>query len=215
MRVKVYGTAIAGMLISMTSPGFFMTAPHCLTFDYEVVAAGQTPSLEIHICATDSALSGVVVWTSIDYDAQRNKARITMLAANTSRDLSYVLDFVDILASPTSTLIRVANVEYFEGHCKDEQAQFAPGEIAGIVMLQEIMDSVSQLKQWMVHFDYCKSSSQGNWTRYVRELVFLFYTCTLLNSWSSYGIKIEIKMFVNCSIFCECTLLCSWSNYGI
>ena len=122
MHVKVQSfSAIAGMLVSMTTPAFIMTATHCLTFEYEVAASADTPVLEIHSRMTDYMLSGRRIWTSQEYSMQRNKASLTLLAANDSRNVSYVFDFVGILERPKSTVIRVANVEFYDGQCEDRQ----------------------------------------------------------------------------------------------
>ena len=122
MQVKVHSiVAIAGMVVSMTSPEFVMTVSHCLTFDYEVKSSGETPILEIHTRVTDYMLSGKIIWTSQDYDSQRSQARINLLAVDSSSDLPYVLDFIGIVARPNSTLIRIANVQFSDGHCEHGQ----------------------------------------------------------------------------------------------
>ena len=123
MQVKIHGDAMAGMVVSMTTPEFSITSPHCLTFDYEVKASGDRPTLEIHMRVTDHILSGNIIWTSQDYISQKGKASITLVASNVSGDLLRVLDFVGIVAEPTSTLIRIANVQFVGGNCEDEQTQ--------------------------------------------------------------------------------------------
>ena len=134
MQVKVHSVvAIAGMVVSMTTPAFSMTTPLCLTFDYEVKAFGDTPILEIHIRMTNYMLSGDVIWTSKDYNRQRDKARITLSAARDLGNSQYMLDFVGIVAEPVSTLIRVANVGVSDGQCENEQTSFHSNGNSGIV----------------------------------------------------------------------------------
>ena len=129
MHVKVHRfSAIAGVLVSMTTPTFFMGTAHCLTFEYEVAASPDAPVLEIHTRMTDYMLSGKKIWTSHDYNLQQNQASINLLAANDSRDVPYVFDFVGILDQPTSTVIRVANVEFYDGQCKNGQT-LSPGDL--------------------------------------------------------------------------------------
>ena len=128
-------SALSGMVVSMTTPAFFMKDPHCLTFHYEVkTSSGVTPTLEIHARMTDYMLTGKRIWTSQDYDLQINKASITLLVANSTWDIPYVIDFIAILASTTSNLIRVASVEFLNGHCKDDQTVSSTGENSGTVM---------------------------------------------------------------------------------
>ena len=64
-----------------------------------------------------------------------NKAHITLSGARWSSGLSYVLDFVGVLAGPTSTLIRVADVGFSNGRCINEETSSPPGQDAGTVML--------------------------------------------------------------------------------
>ena len=132
MQVEIHSVvAMAGMLASMTTPKFSLMVPHCLTFDYEVKAPGNMPILEIHIRMTDYMLSGKRIWTSQYHNLRRSKAHITLLAVNSSGDLPYVLDFVGTVAEPTSTLIRVANVEFLNGQCEHEQTVATPDEDSG------------------------------------------------------------------------------------
>ena len=122
MQVKVQSlSAIAGMLVSMTTPMFFMMTAHCLVFDYEVTASAGTPVLEIHTRMTHDMLSGKRIWTSQDYNLQRNKANLTLMAAHNSENLSYVLDFVGVLATPNSTVIRIATVDFLDGQCEQDR----------------------------------------------------------------------------------------------
>ena len=136
MQVEVRSvSAIAGMVVSMTTPGFILSDPHCLTFDYKVMASsGDTPILEIHTRMTDYMLSGKRLWTSQDYNRQHSKASIALSVANGTGQIQYVLDFVGILAEPESTLIRISNVEFLVGQCKDEGIISSTDEDSGIVM---------------------------------------------------------------------------------
>ena len=121
MQVEVHAVAMAGMVVSMTTPVFHMTVPHCLIFDYEVRESGGTPVLEVHARMTDHMLSGKIMWTSQDYNLQGNKAHITLSSENASIELPYVLDFVGRVAEPTSIVIRIANIGFSGGQCSKGQ----------------------------------------------------------------------------------------------
>ena len=136
MQVKVLSVAaLVGMVVSMTTPTFSMTVPHCLTFVYEVKASGDTPILEIHTRLTDYMLTGRRIWTSQDFELQENKASITLSVVNGSRDLQYILDFIGIVEEPTSTLIRIANVGFTDGECEQDQIPIPHDEDSGIVVI--------------------------------------------------------------------------------
>ena len=145
MQVQVNSAvALSGMLVSMTTPPFLATIPHCMTFDYEMKSSDGTPILEIHTRFTDYVLSGIRIWSSGNYSSQHNKACITVSATGNASNLSYVLDFVGIVADPVSTLIRIGNVNFLEGHCEHD-AFLAYDGGSGIVMFEYIVTSVNQL----------------------------------------------------------------------
>ena len=133
MQVELHAVAISGMVVPMTTPGLYMTSPKCLIFDYEVEASDDTPILEVHARMTDYMLSGKRIWTSDDYDLHNSKAHVTLFPSNSSRDLSYVLDFVAIVAEPTSTIIRIANIGFSDGQCNHGRMLFSSGGSSGIV----------------------------------------------------------------------------------
>ena len=135
MQVVIHSVnAIAGMVVPMTTPGFFVTATHCLTFDYEVRSTGDAPILEVHIRTTDYMLTGRRIWTSQDSGLQHNRARIALSAENGPRDLKHVFDFVGIVSDPTSTLIRIANIDFLDGQCEHEEIVIATNMELGTVV---------------------------------------------------------------------------------
>ena len=167
MQVQVNSAvALSGMLVSMTTPPFLATIPHCMTFDYEMKSSDGTPMLEIHTRFTDYMLSGIRIWSSGNYSSQYNKARITVSAAGNPSNLPYVLDFVGIVADPVSTLIRIGNVNFLEGHCEHD-AFFADDGGSGIVMLEYTVTSVNKLISFcyfitkatdcLLHFNWFRS----------------------------------------------------------
>ena len=129
--------ALAGMAISMSSPDFYRTNHHCLTFEYEVRAPQSMPGLEIHVRMTDYELSGDKIWSSEDYSYRRDYAHTTIEAVENSKDITYVLDFVGVLADPRTTLIRIANVGFSSGPCGNE-TDLSVGDIAGNTITQDV-----------------------------------------------------------------------------
>ena len=136
--------ALAGMVISMTSPEFYRMEHHCLTFEYEVNVPQGTPGLEIHVRMTDYMLSGDKLWSSKNYPSQRDYANITIPAVERPKDASYVLDFVGILADPRTTLIRIANIEYSSGQC-DNETDLSVGDIQGNTNIRYVVDHINMM----------------------------------------------------------------------